>query len=523
MLCVRCGGGSVNASPAGPSAGPRWLAAAALAGGASVAGFGDWNLFPLPLFALGLLFFAWTRTSAPRAAAGLGLAFGAGLFLVGVSWVYVSLHDFGMMPAPLAATATLLFCLYLALFPAAVGYLQARIQVALPLRLMLVMPALWTLAEWVRSWLFTGFPWLVLGYSQADGPLAGYAPILGVLGVSFVAAVAAGALATLAQGGARHARAVAAGVLVVLGASGWALRSAAWTAPVGEPLAVSLVQGNIPQELKFVDGRYESTLETYARLVEGSAGRLIILPEIAIPRFLHEVDPDYVARLKRVAAARDGDLLLGVPVLEAERRYYNAVVSLGTSPTQGYAKSHLVPFGEFVPPGFGWIVAVLRIPLSDFSRGSDGQRPLRLAGQRVALNVCYEDAFGPEIIRQLPEATLLANVSNVAWFGDSLAPAQHLRIARMRSIETGRPMLRATNTGVTAVVDPRGTVVARLPSFSAGVLEASVQGYEGITPYVRAGNVPAVAAALLVAAAAAGFARRRRKNPNHDEDLRPPA
>jgi apolipoprotein N-acyltransferase len=200
-------------------------------------------------------------------------------------------------------------------------------------------------------------------------------------------------------------------------------------------------------------------------------------------------------------------------VLEAEQRYYNAVVSLGTSPTQGYAKSHLVPFGEFVPPGFGWIVAVLRIPLSDFSRGSDGQRPLRLAGQRVALNVCYEDAFGPEIIRQLPEATLLANVSNVAWFGDSLAPAQHLRIARMRSIETGRTMLRATNTGVTAVIDPRGAVVGRLPSFSAGVLEASVQGYEGATPYVRAGNLPVVAAALLVAAAAVGFARLGPKNP----------
>ncbi len=198
MPRVPPGGGGLSAARASPGADWRWLAAAALAGGASVAGFGDWNLFPLPLLALGLLFFAWTRTSAPRAAAGLGLAYGAGLFLVGVSWVYVSLHDFGMMPAPLAATATLLFCLYLALFPAAVGYLQARIPAALPLRLMLVMPALWTLAEWVRSWLFTGFPWLVLGYSQADGPLAGFGPILGVLGVSFLAAVAAGALAALA-------------------------------------------------------------------------------------------------------------------------------------------------------------------------------------------------------------------------------------------------------------------------------------------------------------------------------------
>jgi apolipoprotein N-acyltransferase len=375
----------------------------------------------------------------------------------------------------------------------------------------------------VRSWLFTGFPWLVLGYSQADGPLAGFAPLLGVLGVSFLAAVAAGALAVIAYGGARRTRAVAAGVLVALGGSGWALRGVEWTAPVGEPIEVSLVQGNIPQALKFVDGRYESTLETYAHLVERATGRLIVLPEIAIPRFLHEVDPDYVARLKRRAAARDGDLLLGVPVLEAERRYYNAVVSLGTSPTQGYAKSHLVPFGEFVPPGFGWIVAVLRIPLSDFARGADAQGPLQLAGQRVALNICYEDAFGPEIIRQLPDATLLVNVSNVAWFGDSLAPAQHLRIARMRSLETGRYMLRATNTGVTAVVDPRGAVVGRLPSFTEGVLEGRVRGYAGATPYVRLGNAPVVAGAALLAAVVLGLARRGARNPSGAGDLRPRA
>jgi apolipoprotein N-acyltransferase len=499
---------------------PLLLLAAALAGGASVAAFGDWNLFPLPVLALGVLFFAWTRAAAPAAAAALGFAFGAGLFLVGVSWVYVSLHDFGMMPAPLAAIATLLFCLYLALFPAAVGYLQARWPVPLPARLMLVIPALWMLAEWARSWLFTGFPWLVFGYSQVDGPLAGFAPLLGVLGVSFLAAAAAGALAILASAVSARTRALSAGVLVALVAAGWALRGIEWTAPVGDPLAVSLVQGNIPQELKFVEGRFESTLETYGRLVEHSKGRLVVLPETALPRFLHEVPPEYVERLKRTLAARGGDVLVGVPILDPDRRYYNAVVSLGSAPLQAYAKSHLVPFGEFVPPGFGWIVAVLRIPLSDFARGPETQRPLAVAGQRAALNVCYEDAFGPEIIRQLPEATLLVNVSNVAWFGDSAAPAQHLRIARMRSLEAGRYMLRATNTGVTAVVDPRGTVAARLPSFTEGVLEARVQGREGATPYVRAGNLPVLAVTALSAVAALVVVRRRREKPNRNEDLR---
>jgi apolipoprotein N-acyltransferase len=501
----------------------RWLAAAALAGGASAAAFGDWNLFPLALAALAFLFFAWTHGGTPSAAA-LGFAFGAGLFLAGVSWVYVSLHDFGMMPAPLAATATLLFCLYLALFPAAVGFLQARIPAALPVRLMLVVPALWTAAEWVRSWLFTGFPWLVLGYSQIDGPLAGFAPVLGVLGLSFLAAVAAGALAALVAGRvARRTRLTAAGVLVALAATGWGLRSIEWTAPAGEPLAVSLVQGNIPQELKFVDGRFEATLETYAKLVERAAGRLVVLPETALPRFLHEVPREYLDRLKNLLAARAGDLLVGVPILDPDRRYYNAVVSLGAQPLQAYAKSHLVPFGEFVPPGFGWVVGVLKIPLSDFSRGADTQRPLNLAGQRVALNVCYEDAFGPEIIRQLPEATLLVNVSNVAWFGDSAAPAQHLRIARMRALETGRTMLRATNTGVTAVVDPRGRVAGRLPAFTEGVLEARVEGRTGATPYVRAGNAPVVALVGLIVGIALVLGRRRAKNASRGAGLHRPA
>lgn len=500
-----------------------WLAGAALAGGASVAAFGDWNLFPLALVAAAFLFFAWTRGTAPSPAA-LGFAFGAGLFLAGVSWVYVSLHEFGMMPAPLAATATLLFCLYLALYPAAVGSLQARIPAAPPVRLMLVIPALWTGAEWVRSWLFTGFPWLVLGYSQVEGPLAGFAPLLGVLGLSFLAAVAAGAMVALVTGGlTRRARIAATGALIALAAGGWGLRSVEWTAPAGEPLAVSLVQGNIPQALKFVDGRFEATLETYAQLVGRAAGRLVVLPETALPRFLHEVPREYLDRLKNLAAARDGDLLVGVPILDPDRRYYNAVVSLGAQPLQAYAKSHLVPFGEFVPPGFGWVVGVLRIPLSDFSRGADTQRPLSVAGQRVALNICYEDAFGPEIIRQLPEATLLVNVSNVAWFGDSAAPAQHLRIARMRALETGRTMLRATNTGITAVVDPRGRVAGRLPAFTAGVLEARVEGRTGATPYVRAGNAPILALVGLNLGIALVLGRRRAKNASRDEGLHRPA
>ncbi len=260
---------------------------------------------------------------------------------------------------------------------------------------------------------------------------------------------------------------------------------------------MALLQGNIPQELKFVPGRYQATLDTYARLAGSTNARLVVLPETAIPRFLDDVDPVYLETLTAPVAARGGDVLVGVPVLDRARRYYNAVVSFGASPQQVYAKSHLVPFGEFVPPGFGWLVAMMRIPLGEFARGAPDQQPLAVAGQSVAVNICYEDAFGEEIIRQLPAATLLVNVSNVAWFGDSLAPAQHLRIARTRAIETGRYMLRATNTGVTAIVAPDGAVAGRLPSFTEGVLEGRVRGRTGATPYAVTGNAPVVLVCLV--------------------------
>jgi len=292
-------------------------------------------------------------------------------------------------------------------------------------------------------------------------------------------------------------------VAALLVAAGYGLKQIEWTRPQGEPLSVALLQGNVPQELKFVPGRYEQTLDTYARLARSAQAKLIVLPETAIPRFLDQVDRGYLDMLREHALAQDGDILLPAPLRDADGRYYNAVVSLGRAPMQSYAKRHLVPFGEFIPPGFGWVQEVLRIPLSDFTPGSPAQRPLEVAGERVAVNVCYEDAFGEEIIRQLPEATLLVNVSNVAWFGDSLAPEQHLRIARLRALETGRYMLRATNTGITAIIDAQGRVSARLPAFTEGVLTGTAQAYAGATPYVRFGNGPVLVFVILVLAAAA--------------------
>jgi len=487
---------------------PHAAIAAALAAGAlTVAGFAPPALFPLPFLTLAGLLLLWRRAATPQAAFRTGFAFGAGLFGVGASWVYVSLHDFGMMPAPLAAIGTLAYCAILALYPAAAGWCLARLRLDRAVSALLAFPALWTIFEWLRGWIFTGVSWLSLGYSQVDSPLAGLAPVAGTYGVSFVTALCAGLLVIVISGS-RKARLAGGLALVFAFGLGQLLKQIAWTSPQGTPLKVALLQGNIPQDLKFQPDQYATTLATYKRLIEASQGQLIVLPETAIPRFLDAVDPGYLKDIARIAVERHADVLFGVPIRDREGRYFNSVVSVGASPSQRYDKAHLVPFGEFVPPGFGWVVKTFAIPLSDFSLGPKNPKPLALAGQLVAPNICWEDAFGEEIIRQLPEATLLVNVSNVAWFGDSLAPAQHLQISRMRAIETGRTMLRATNTGVTAIIDPRGRVVARLPQFAEGILVGEVRGYVGASPYVRFGNVPIVLICLAVIAALALRARR---------------
>jgi apolipoprotein N-acyltransferase len=303
---------------------------------------------------------------------------------------------------------------------------------------------------------------------------------------------------------------LAALIALCLWIGGFALQQVRWTHPSGEPLSVALLQGNIPQEIKWTDEGLRTTLITYRDLALATDARLIVLPETALPLFLHDVPPEYLRGLAAHAKRNGGDVLIGVPEREPGGAYFNSVVSLGTAPMQAYRKWHLVPFGEFIPlrPVLAWIVGVLSIPLQDFTPGTREPRPLEVAGERVAVNVCYEDAFGEEIIRQLPAATLLVNLSNVAWFGRSIAPHQHLQISQARALETGRYMLRATNTGMTAVVDERGKVVEAAPQFSTAAVSATVQGHSGATPYVRWGD--SIALALCAGLLAAAVWRGRR-------------
>ncbi len=504
-------------------------------GAVAVAGYAPFYLFPLPVLALSGLLYFWSKAPTARAAAETGFAFGLGLFLFGVSWIYVSLHDFGAMPAPVAAATTLLFCAFLALFPAAVGYLCVRAPLSPAARWVLLAPALWTLVEWTRSWIFTGFPWLGIGYSQVPlSPLAGYAPLLGIHGVTLATAATAGLLVcwrlavekgkgTRDKGQGKvsltHVAAAfilhpSAFILIAIWIAGFGLKQVAWTQPVGAPLNVSLLQGNVPQDMKWRADRVQATLEAYLTLTRNSASSLIILPETALPLFLEQVPREYLDALAAQARANRGDVLVGVPQRLPDGRYFNSLISYGTAPTQAYRKSHLVPFGEFIPlrPVLGGIVSALAIPLQDFSRGAENQRPLAVAGQRVAVNICYEDAFGEEIIRQLPEATLLVNVSNVAWFGRSLAPRQHMQISQARALETGRYLLRATNTGVTGVIAPDGNVTAAAPEFTMATVTHQVQGYSGATPYVRWGNYAALGICVALIAAAALIGRRSNRS-----------
>ncbi|OYW36748.1 MAG: apolipoprotein N-acyltransferase [Hydrogenophilales bacterium 12-61-10] len=486
------------------------LLASLFAGALAVGGFAPFNIWPLPLLSLAVLFTLLLRTSSRRAGFRVGFAWGLGFFLTGVSWIYISLSVYGGMSMGLAGLATLVFCGLMALLPALVGALQAPASGAkcgpasATLRLLLGIPLLWGMSEWVRGWIFTGFPWLTLGYSQVPAsPLAGYAPVLGVYGVSFVMALIAALLAWgLALRRLPALRVWALVAVLVLGITGQLLRGVVWTTPLGAPTSVALLQGNVPQDMKWQPGKTRATLDSYARLAAASPAQLIVLPETALPLFESKLPAADRARLAAIGRANGGDLLAGLPTGSLDGAYYNSVISLGSAPSQRYHKTHLVPFGEYIPlkAVWGWVITVLHIPLSDFARGDPDQRPLAVGGQQVALNICYEDAFGEEIIRQLPAATVLVNVSNLAWFGDSLAPWQHAQMSQMRALETGRMMLRATNTGLTAIIDTRGRLLASLPPFTQGSLSGTIQGYTGSTPYARWGNATVLGIWAVLAA-----------------------
>ncbi|MFP4129828.1 MAG: apolipoprotein N-acyltransferase [Halorhodospira sp.] len=452
-----------------------------------------------------------------RRALQAGYAFGLGEFGVGVSWVFVSINEYGGAGPVLAALVTVLLVAGLALFPVlavAAGRACAPGRTA---RLLLALPAAWLLVAWLRTWLLTGFPWLFLGYATLDTPLAGLAPVGGVLGLTAVLALLAGAVAWLAAAPSWRRGAYAAALAGLAAAGGVAGDRASWTEAYGEPQSVALLQGSFAQDVKWDPSQLPRILERYTRLTEAHLGAdLIVWPETAVPRRFDRVAQPLEAVAGRVREA-GGALVLGIPYRVAGAggaTLHNSVVAFGRERAV-YHKRHLVPYGEYVPLRslFGRSLDFLGAPLADYEPGP-APEPLRLGPDlTLGATVCYEVAYPNAVRRTAAGADVLVNLSNDAWFGDSLAPDQHLQKARMRAAESGRWLLRATNTGITALIGPQGRVAARSPQFEVAALTGEVRRRRGATPYTRLGDAPlvtAAGAALLGLALAAWYRRRGR-------------
>ncbi len=494
--------------------------------------------WPLPLLAIALL--AWrVGLASPRRAAALGWVFGCAWVAASTWWLFISLHRYGQLPALMAVAAVLLLAGVLALYLALGMAWVAHRRSGSPGRDALRFAAAWLAAELARAVFFTGFPWASSGYNQVDGPLAVLAPWVGVYGMgAWLAWAAAGMGMGLgamfdARFGAPGAKwragltLVAVAVAAMMLPATWAIWRGApeFSRPTGR-LQVTLLQPNVAQDEKFAVEHLPATLAWVAQALLAAKADLVLAPETAVPLLpeqLAELAPGYWAGLQD-HFSRPGApaALIGVPLGSYQQGYTNSVLGL-TAATPGagyrYDKNHLVPFGEFIPTGFRWFTQMMGIPLGDFDRGVLNPPSFVFRGERIAPNICYEDLFGEELARRFGDEasapTMLANVGNIGWFGDTIAVAQHLNISRLRSLEFQRPMLRATNTGATAVVDHRGVVTAQLAPFTQGVLSAAVQGRDGLTPFARwsaaAGLWPLWALAALGLAWPARRAPTRRR------------
>lgn len=471
---------------------------ALLAGAMLPLAFSPFVYYPLAVASLTLLFLSWQHVDA-RTAAMRGFLFGIGFFGVGVSWVYVAIHVFGQANIFLAAALTALFVSFLALYIAGLGWLVKRLtpkQTMSGADFVLLLPVAWFAFEYFKAWFLTGFPWLEVGVSQINSPLSGYTPVIGALGVSMLVALSAGLLAYCWE--AKKLSALFAVALIWAG--GAVLDKIEWTADKASPLMVTIVQGNVAQGIKWDQAQVIKTLALYQAETEKNwSSDLIVWPENAVTAFYHQVKTFFLDPLAEAARENNSDILLGLPIYDANTElYYNGMMSLGTD-SGFYRKRHLVPFGDYVP--FEWlrgVIAFFDLPMSSFAIGENGQALLTAAGLKVGISICYEDTFSNEVLETVPEASLLVNATNNAWYGDSFAPHQHLQISQNRALETGRPIIRATTNGISALIDHRGALQARTAQFKQVTLTGQIQPRQGKTPYVQWQRWPILALALFM-------------------------
>ena len=465
-----------------------------LAGAATTLAFAPFDLSALVFFTLALAFYFWNRLSLKQATFSAWL-FSLGLQCTGVGWIYHSVHTHGDAPAIFAVLLVFLLCCYLSFYSALAVYTVNRFLPSnAKLRLLVFYPAAWLVFEWLQGYVMTGFSWMQLGYTQIDLPLSGFAPILGNHAISGLVAFCAGVMLVLIilwqdfwKG--MQSKKIAALLLsvVMLWLNGAYLKTISWTHADGELIRVSMVQANIAQQDKWKKGMRQSTLDLYRDLSLAQQDvDLIVWPETAVPDYWYRVVP-YIKQLREDMRQKDADLLLGIFVKNDESRLLNSVMNING---EIYHKRHLVPLGEFIPLRFliEFFNRFVNIPMSDIASGDDEQPLLKAAGVPIGISICFEEAFSRDVLKDLPEAKILVNVSNDAWFEDSHEAHQHHAIARMRALETGRYMIRSTNTGITSFIGPHGEVIKQLPQFEVGVLKAKVQPMSGSTPFVRWGD-----------------------------------
>ncbi|MFZ9050006.1 MAG: apolipoprotein N-acyltransferase [Steroidobacteraceae bacterium] len=490
-----------------------WLALAL--GAACSLSFAPAGLYLLGTACIAGLFWTWESASARRAAL-YGFAWGVGLFLAGAYWIFTAVYVFGRAPAWLALLLLLGLVAIMAAWYALLGWAVVRLTPRSgPLRWLVVAPAAWVLVEWARGWVLSGFPWLQAGYAHIDSPLSGLAPVGGVHLVGLAAALTAGGVLAAILGTARQ-RASALLVLAVTWVVAAALQGRAWTAVAGDAMEVAVVQGAVPQDLKWDAAHRRQTLELYQGLNREALGaRLIVWPEAALPMLADQAMP-FLTSVWRESVRAGSHLMIGLLRYDANQdQVYNGLIALGDEDPAWYYKRRLVPFGEFfpVPATVRRWMRLMSLAYSDLTPGPASQPALRVAGQRVGVTICYEDAYGAEQLAVLDEATLLVNVTNNAWFGDSNAPHQQLQMARFRALEAGRYLVRATSNGISAVIGPEGGLRARAEQFVPVVLRAEVRPHTGLTPYARVGNGPILLLCLLGLMAAlfrSQLSRRRR-------------
>lgn len=481
---------------------------ALLAGGLMPLAFAPFFLYPLAIVSLFLLFLSWEQVT-PKQAAWRGWLFGLGMFGVGVSWIYVAIHVFGQSGMILAGLLTFLFVAFLALYLATLGWVIKKLSPG-PFSAkdgVLLLPVGWLGFELFKGWFLSGFPWLEAGVSQIEGPLAGWVPLIGISGVSLLVAITAGSLLVAWRG--RNWLWLLPALLIW--SVGQGLKAVDWTQPLGAPLKTAIMQGNVPQQIKWEPDQLVNTLVLYQKMTEANwDADLVVWPENALPAFYHQLKEFYLTPLEKEARQHKTDILLGLPVRDEDGiSYYNSMMSLGEE--EGfYHKRHLVPFGDYVP--FEWLrglIAFFDLPMSAFVPGPQLQPLLQAAGHKVGISVCYEDVFSTEVLETVPESSILVNATNNAWYGDSFAPHQHLQISRSRALETGRPLVRATTNGISAFVDFKGQVQLQSPQFEKAMLRETIQPRQGSTPYVSLQRWPIWLLSLLMLLL---WAYHRRKN-----------